>query len=153
MAVRVVLKIEPYNEATDPDIAQPDSTQQGLRVCRRVSCALDTDKKKTYFLSVAGVSKSVQWLLTASPNAVFFVTATAKAYNDSIDFRAIGFMDVAPIGLDPFVKHMQTMLAETGDAPLEFTPSRATPQSRKRRIDEVTGDSNGGTFSKRRAFT
>lgn len=153
-AVRVVLKIEANVEGVDPDIAVPDPTGLGLRVCRKVSCVLDADDKNNYFLSASGVVGSVQWLLTAAAGTVFYVTAKVKAMNSTIDFRAVSFMDVALIGIDVFAKHMRNVLAQTTGALVEFTPSRATPQSRKRQIDEAAewaGERLEGVFSKRRA--
>ena len=158
-AVRVVLKIEAHSENVDPDIAVPDPTQLGLRVCRKVSCALDPDDKASYFLSASGVVNSVQWLLTAAAGAVFYVTAKAKTlaidFRDTIDFRAVAFLDVAPIGVEPFTHHMRNVLAQETGALVEFTPSRATPKGRKRQIDEAAEASTEksiGVFSKRRAL-
>ena len=153
-AVRVVLKIEKHSEDVDPDIAVPDPTGLGLRVCRKVSCALNADDAAKYFLSTSGVVGSVQWLLTAAIGTVFYVTAKVKAMGNTIDFRAVAFMDVAPIGVEPFTLHMRNVLSQTTGTLVEFTPSR-TPQGRKRLIDEaaeVTAAKSIGVFSKRRAL-
>jgi hypothetical protein len=154
VAVRILVQIEAQVEDVDPDIATPDPTNRGLRVSRKVTCVLNPEDKTRYSLVTSGLVSGVQWLLTAAPGAVFFVTATATTAAvpmAPIEFRALAFMDVAPIGAAIFATHMKEALAHTKTVDVAFTPSRATPQSRKRAIDDTAEEASkpSGTFSKR----
>ena len=153
-AVRVLLKTEKA-VAGDPDVGTPDPTMSGLRVVRRVSCCLNDLDQAAYYLSVSGVCRTVQWLLTAAPGAAFYVTAKAKTFRDTIEFRAMSFKDVSEIGEETFTKFMKSSLSNSKTELVQFTPTRATPASRKRTIDDFTKDESAqlnGPFSKRIAF-
>ena len=153
-AVRVLLKTEKA-VAGDPDVGTPDPTMSGLRVVRRVSCCLNDLDQAAYYLSVSGVCRTVQWLLTAPSGAAFYVTAKAKTFRDAIEFRAMSFKDVSEIGEETFTKFMKSSLSNSKTELVQFTPTRATPASRKRTIDDFTKDESAqlnGPFSKRIAF-
>ena len=154
-AVRVLLKVEAHT-AEDKDIATADPTGLGLRVCRKVSCGLKAGDTTRYFLCTSGVISAVQWLLTAPAGTAFYVTATVRTSGDTLEFRAVAFVDVtATIGIVPFAAYMKDALASAATTLVEFTPSKATPQARKRAIDkaaEESGASHSGTFSKRSAL-
>ena len=155
-AVRVLLKVEAHAPGVDSDIATPDATGLGLRVCRKVSCGLNAADTARYFLSASGVINAVQWILTAPAGAAFYVTATVRASGDTLEFRAVAFMDVtATIGIVPFAAYMKDALSSADTTLVEFTPSKATPQARKRAVDKVAeegGATHNGVFSKRRAL-
>jgi hypothetical protein len=154
-AVRVLVKIEEHTEGTDPDIAVPDPTGLGLRVCRKVSCAISPDMWE-YFLAASGVVSAVQWLLTAAAGTVFYTTATVKQMKGGgLEFRTVARMNVAPVGNERFAAYMKDALTRTEGTIVEFTPTRLTPHGRKRAIDEAAataGASLSGSFSKRRAL-
>lgn len=151
-AVRVLVEIEAHQQDIDPDIATPDPTGQGLRVSRKVSCVLSPDDSVHYALVTSGTVGAVQWLLTALPGTVFFVTATATTVAATVEFRTLACMNVTPIGKVTFAAHMRQVLERAETVDVEFTPSRATPQSRKRSIDDAAGDwlMTNGSFANRK---
>ena len=68
-ASNVRLLVRVLQELDDEDTAQPD-TATGLRVTRRIRCAVNEQDDIVYKLSVAGLSHSVQWLLRATGDSV-----------------------------------------------------------------------------------
>ena len=152
VAVRILVKVEAHTEGVDPDIATPDPTNKGLRVSRKVTCVLSPDNGAQYTIVTSGVISAVQWLLTAAPGTTFFVTATATTAGSTMEFRTLAVMDVAPIGATAFATHMREALAQTAVVNVVFTPSRNTPQSRKRTVDEAAEEDSrpDASFSRRR---
>ena len=142
-AVRALVKIEEFQEG-EPDMAVPDPTNKGLRVCRSVSCAAAPGQDKKHYLVTSGLVSAVQWLLTASTGTVFFVTATVKKASEAFELRALSHLSVDRIGEKRFAEHMVAAI----DAPtklVEFTPSDATPMTRKRQIHEAAGNEHAQT--------
>ena len=107
------------------------------------------------YLTTSGIVRAVQWLLTAPTGAAFFVTASVKKVNEAFELRALSYLNVNPIGEKRFADHLRDGI----DAPttlVEFTPTKATPHSRKRSIDQAAGAEAAqsiGDFSRRRAFS
>ena len=154
--VRVLVKIEPHEEDVDPEIGVPDPTLLGLRVCRRVSCALKDVDRKHYFLTTAGVCASVQWLLTAAPGMIFFVQASVKTMQSTFEFRYLAFKDVVDIGAEQIAQHIREVLSQTDVVPVTFDSTMVSPKGRKRATDDALADSVGsdsGSFAKRRLFS
>ena len=83
------------------------------------------------------------------------MTATVKEAGEAFELRALSHLNVNRIGERRFAEH----LVAATDAPttlVEFTPSKATPQTRKRSIDEAAGSEASqtvGDFSRRRALS
>ena len=68
----------------------------------------------------------------------------------------MAFLDIEPIGSTRFAEHMKDATAHMSTVLVDLTPSRATPQSRKRSIDDAAGEEAGklsGDFTKRRALS
>ena len=86
---------------------------------------------------------------------MFFVTATVKKAKEDFELRALSNLNVNRIGVQRFVEHLIGAI-EAPTTLVEFTPSKATPQTRKRSIDEAAAvevTQTIGDFSKRRAFS
>ena len=60
-SVRLLVIVQATSE--DEEVAAPDPGQAGLRVCRKVRCALDPSNTALYNIRIAGLTGSVQWLL------------------------------------------------------------------------------------------
>ena len=145
-AVRLLLAV--LRSEDDEETAIPD-TSQGLRVTRRVVCALEdsgSGEQVEYKLAASGSSGSVQWLVRAE--GTFFVTATKKDTDDI--FVAQTYMEVTP-SASYWKAYMCSVLAVPKGISLTFD-STITPMKRKREIDEGAPCYAAGevTMSKRR---
>ena len=140
MGVRVFVKIAPHEEGKDPELGMPDPTGNGLRVVRKVTCAVDGTNDASYYLVMNGLTRDVQWLLGAKDEAVFFITGTAKPVGGKLGFLANAHLDVSTIGVDMFTKHYKDALDNKNEeVQILFSPSRASPMARKRTVDEALG--------------
>ena len=111
----------------EEEIAIPD-TAQGLRVTRRVVCALEPPSVETpveYKLAASGPPGSVQWLVDA--DGIFFVTAT-KIRDDV--FLAQAYMEVTP-NANAWKRYMCSELAGPKGRRVTFE-STMTPLKRRR---------------------
>lgn len=63
-AARILVNV--LEPGADEETAVPDANSVGLRVARRVRCALNDPDAHDCVVKVAGVAASVQWLMTAA---------------------------------------------------------------------------------------
>ena len=140
-AVRLLVKV--LESKDDEDTAVPD-TAQGLRVSRRVACALDRASQAEYLLTAAGLSSSVQWLVRAE--GVFFVTAT-KRQDDNI-FVVQARYKVPEPEVSAWAKYVSKTIAAARGGRVEFAKD-VTPLKRKREIDHSAPAGSDAAMSTR----
>ena len=110
-AVRLLIEVQPVPE--DETIAEPDESQNGFRVTRRVKCEIDSEDSETYIVKAAGTSAHVQWLMTAQDNAVFLVTARKGGEDEA--FNILSHLDTKTIGKSAFAQLMKKHMNHVGD--------------------------------------
>ena len=131
-ASNVRLLVRVLQELDDEDTAQPD-TATGLRVTRRIRCAVNEQDDIVYKLSVAGLSHSVQWLLRATGNSVWMVLASKRGSGE--EFVGIARENVTDYPTVPFQKYA----AEIYKRPLGPSVNLAstdTPLKRRKMLDD-----------------
>ena len=128
-AVRVLLRIHEAEE--DEDTAVPDLSRVGLRVTRKVQCAL-SDNNKTFFnLEASGVASSVQWLIRANGGSIFFITAKVRERDGEIYFFALSSWDVSQADTARYISHMRKVVGDSANVEIDLSPRRATPHKRQ----------------------
>ena len=110
-AARLLIEVQPTQE--DEMIAEPDDSQTGFRVTRRVKCEIDSEDSQTYIVKAAGTSSHVQWLMTAQDNAVFLVTARKGGEDEA--FNILSHLDTKTIGKSAFAQLMKKHMNHVGD--------------------------------------
>ena len=145
-AARLLIEVQPVPE--DETIAEPDESQIGLRVTRRVKCQIDSEDSETYIVKAAGTSAHVQWLMTAQDNAVFLVTARKGGEDDA--FNILSHLDTKTIGKSAFAKLMKNHINHLGDVAVTHAAAD-TPCKRLGTLqDAVPLASTPRPFNKRR---
>ena len=145
-AVRVLVILQTSSE--DEEVAVPDESQSGLRVCRKARCALQPDIPAAYSIKTAGLSSSVQWLLTAPAGTVLFITSALS--NDELSFNVLAHWEVNTSIL-PDMKHfLMCTIHDVTSINLQLD-SQQTPLKRQRALDETgPSKSNLGSLAIRR---
>ena len=150
-AARIIVTFLRINE--DEEIATADATNLGLRVVRRVSCALAAeDRTREYKVTVVGLTSSVQWMIVAPAQSSFFLTVgNGRSSSDTLTFNVLSHMDTTEIGLELFQKHVQALIGAAECDPVIFL-STDTPLKRQRAVDaaETTEGGEEASFAKRR---
>ena len=154
-AARLLIEVQPTQE--DEMIAEPDDSQNGFRVARRVKCEIDSEDSQTYIVKAAGTSSHVQWLMTAQDNAVFLVTARKGGEDEA--FNILSHLDTKTIGKSAFAQLMKKHMNHVGDVavthelldtPLkrlvtlkDAVPLASTPRpfNKRRKMDEFGSSS------------
>ena len=150
-AVRLLIEVQPVPE--DETIAEPDESQNGFRVTRRVKCEIDSEDSETYIVKAAGTSAHVQWLMTAQDNAVFLVTARKGGEDEA--FNILSHLDTKTIGKSAFAQLMKKHMNHVGDVAVthaatdtpckrlgtlqDAVPLASTPRpfNKRRKLDEI----------------
>ena len=118
-AARLLIEVQPAQE--DEMIAEPDDSQTGFRVTRRVKCEIDSEDSQTYIVKAAGTSSHVQWLMTAQDNAVFLVTARKGGEDDA--FNIISHLDTKTVGKAAYAELMKNHMNHLGDVAVTHEPA------------------------------
>ena len=128
-AFRLLVKL--LDPTEDEDTAIPD-TDKGLRVTRRVVCALapEATPPAEYCLTAAGLSSTVQWLVLAA--GVYLATATKRADDSTFVVQAYHKIDDVPT----WTKYVAATIAAPRGPKIDFT-QHMTPLKRKREIDSA----------------
>ena len=83
-------------------VAEPDPSNVGFRVCRRVKCCLaDENDDNFYKVKIAGHASSVQWLMTASADSCFLITVKGRGSDNA--FTVLAYEDMKKIGAEQYV--------------------------------------------------
>jgi len=149
-ATSVRLLVRVLNELEDEDTAQPD-TSAGLRVTRRIKCAVKVDDDSVYRLSVAGLSSGVQWLLRAKGDSVWMVLASKRGVGD--EFVSMANLEVTKYPSAPFNKYVLDTYNQARGPGL-FPVTTDTPLKRRKMLDDRMPpiDERSVTFSTRTAW-
>ena len=146
--VRLLVRV--LEDLEDEDSATPD-TEAGLRVTRRIVCAADKSTPTVYKLTVAGLCRSVQWLLRAPADSLWMVLASKRGADDT--FVGIAYVDVTKYPASFFEKYI-ALTYQRPQGPVLVMGSTDTPLKRRRLIDDAMprAEALAGTFSTRLAW-
>ena len=166
LAARVLVHVEDIGD--EEETALPDPSGKGFKVQRRVRCALTpegadaTSPVTQYYVHTAGVSSAVQWLMTAAPNTLHFLTVKPfkgrlHGEPDTADTRMI--LSVQAHGEAKGVyggqlrKFLHAHLQRQSGPSLNFA-AQSTPLKRHAQFEQASNEDGGAAepFSKRRAL-
>ena len=148
-AVRILVTLQAPSD--DEEVAVPDVSQSGLRVCRKARCALQPDIPAAYSIKTAGLSGSVQWLLVAPAGTVLFITG--HVCNGDPCFNILAHLEVAPSCVAVMRDFLMHTIDDVSSIRLQMD-SQQTPSKRQRLLDETgPAQSNLGSLVKRRRET
>ena len=137
----------------DEETATPDDSKLGLRVARRVLCALSPDDPaREYKVTVVGLASNVQWMIKAHGETSFFLTvANGRSSGATLTFNVLSHMETTEIGFKPFQRHVEALIGAVERDPVIFLPTD-TPLKRQRVVDaaEATEGGEQASFAKRR---
>ena len=145
--VRLLVRV--LGELDDEDTATSDA--DGLRVTRRIVCAADKSASTVYKLTVAGLSRSVQWLLRATADSLWMVLASKRGADDT--FVGIAYEEVTKYPASFFEKYIAPTYQRL-QGPVLVMGSTDTPLKRRKLIDDAMtrGEPSAGNFSTRLAW-
>ena len=129
VAVHVLVTLLDVDE--DEETAIPNDEGSGLRVTRRVQCAAADANEKDYFLTCAGPSSVVQWLIRASEGSVFFVMAKAKDRGEMIAFNCLAYLEIHETAAEQFKKYVRGTAKQSLGSLVTFSPQEMTPLRRR----------------------
>ena len=143
--VRLLVRV--LKELEDEDSATGDG-DTGLRVTRRIVCAADKSATTVYKLTVAGLSRSVQWLLRATADSLWMVLASKRGADDT--FVAIAYEEVTKYPASFFEKYI-ALTYQRPQGPVLVMGSTDTPLKRRKLIDDAMprGEPSAGNFATR----
>ena len=148
-AVRILVILQAPSD--DEEVAVPDASQSGLRVCRKARCALQPDIPAAYSIKIAGLSGSVQWLLVAPAGTMLFITGAVC--NDDPCFNILAHLEVKPSGVADMKHFLMHTIDDVSSIRLQMN-SQQTPSKRQKVLDETgPSQSNLGSLAIRRRVT
>ena len=149
-AARLLVRVKEAEE--DELIAQPDPTNNGFRVCRRIRCCLaGSSADAIYDVKIAGMAASVQWLMTASPDSCFLVTVKGRAAD-----KAFTVLAHLPVKAEEFKQYEDLLLQHISHKEdVEITHLIAdTPKKRLQTLQSAVPEaSTPPPFDKRQKLT
>ena len=126
-AVRILVRLVPPTD--DEEIAIPDDSMAGLRVTRKVRCALTSEVLDTYTISAAGPSRTVQWLIRAGDNTEFLITAVCLPGKA---FQILAYLEMQQ-NVGNFVRMYHAMEASKPEGTV-LTHTEETPLKRQKTV-------------------
>ena len=143
-AVRLLVIIQAPED--DEVVATPDPTNQGFRVARKVKCALAVEalKSEFYEIKIIGLASTVQWLMTASADSCFQITANGRSEEKA--FTVIAYEDATAAGATNYMELMTNHMDHIGDVAVNLSPY-LTPSKRLRVLNDAVNSAPTPLFS------